>query len=165
MQQIDSTITTESSNPQIMSYYLMIRETIHGLDRLIVTVIYQSVTIITSCLTFGILLFEKVGDPLTATFIAFFLTSMAFLLTGNSNKRIKFYANMLVQEVQVAKELENWLFSKDSIKITWQIEKNVEYAGMRGESLFLRITKIFYVIEAVLCIYFVGRVMYMVFWR
>jgi len=154
MQNFDSTFTTESSNPQSMSYYIMIRETIHGLDRLIATVVYQSVTIITGSLTLGILLFEYIKNPLHASSLACFLTIFAFLLTYNSKKRITLYTDILVQNVKVAERLEDLLFSNDSIKITKQIEKIVSYAGMKGKSLFLRSTKLLYLIESGLLLYF-----------
>lgn len=163
MQKFDSTFTTESSNPQSMSYYLMIRETIHGLDRLIVTVVYQSVTIITGSLTLGILLFEKIENLLHASILACFLTFVAILLTYNSQKRIKLYTDILVQKVKVAEKLEDLLFSNGSIKITQQIEKNVKYAGMKGESIFLRSTKVFYLIESALLSYFVIKAIFMIF--
>lgn len=155
MQKFDSIFTTESSNPQSMSYYIMIRETIHGLDRLIVTVVYQSVTIITGSLTFGILFFGYIKNPLHASIIACFLTFVAIFLTYNSKKRIKLYTEILGQNVKVAKELENLLFSNDNIKITQQIENIVEYAGMKGERIFLRSSNLLYVIEFLLLLYFV----------
>lgn len=163
MKKFDSTFTAESSNPQSMSFYLMIRETIHGLDKLIVTVIHQSVTIITGCLTLAILLFEKIDNPLHATFLACFLIIIAILFTYNSQKRIKLYTCILGQKVKVAKKLENLLFSNDSIKITQQIEKNVEYAGMNGESIFLISTQVFYLIESALLLYFVIKAIFMLF--
>lgn len=162
MQKFNSTFPTESFNSQIMSYYLMLRETIQEMDRLIVTVIHQSVTIISGCLTLSILLFEKIEDPLHATILAFLLTIIAFLLTYNSQKRIKLYSDILAQTVKVAGELENSLIPNDSIKITLQIEKNVKYAGMKGEGIFLRSTKVFYLIESALLLYFMSKAIFMI---
>ena len=151
----NSAITTESSNSQTMSYYLMIRETIHGLDGLIVKVIYQSVTIITGSLTLAVLLFEKIGNPHGATILAALLTIIAIFLTLNSRRRVKLYSDVLAQNVEVAQKLENLLFSDDGIKVTKQIEKNVKYAGMKGEGIFLRSMRVFYWIEGALVAYLV----------
>ena len=147
MQKFNPTFTTESANPESMSYYIMIRETIHGLDRLIVKVIYQSVTIITGSITLGVLLFENIETPLHASFIALSLTIVAIFLTYNSKKRIKLYTDILGQNVKVAKELESLLFSNNNIKITQQIENIVENAGMKGERIYLRSSNLLYVIE------------------
>ncbi len=162
MHNVNSSFITESSNPQSMSYYIMIRETIHSLDRLIATVVYQSVTIITGSLTFGILLFGYIENPLHASSLACFLTLFAFFLTYNSKKRITLYTDMLVQNVKVAERLEDLLFSNDSIKITKQIEKIVNYAGMKGKSLFLRSSKVLYLIEGGLSLYFAINAIFMV---
>lgn len=163
MQKFDATFTTGSSNPQIMSYYIMLRETIHGMDKLIVTVVHQSVTLITSFLTLSILLFEKIEEPLHATILAVLLIIIAFLLTYNSEKRIKLYTRILVQTVRVTGELEDSLLPNDSVKITQQIEKNVEYAGMKGEGIFLKSTQVFYLIEGALLLYFVIKGIFMFF--
>ena len=163
MQKFDATFTTGSSNPQIMSYYIMLRETIHGMDKLIVTVVHQSVTLITSFLTLSILLFEKIEEPLHATILAVLLIIIAFLLTYNSEKRIKLYTRILVQTVRVTGELEDSLLPNDSVKITQQIEKNVEYAGMKGEGIFLKSTQVFYLIESALLLYFVIKGIFMFF--
>ena len=162
MQKLDTTFTTDSSNPESMSYYIMIRETIHSLDRLIVTVIYQSVTIITGSLTLGVLLYEYIETPLHASILGCFLTIIAVFLTYNSQKRIKLYTDILGQKIKVAEKLEDLLISNDSIKITKQIEKNVSYAGMKGESIFLRSSKLLYLIEGGLILYFVINTICMV---
>ena len=148
-------ITSESSNSQDMSYYIMIRETIHGLDGLITKVIYQSVTIITGSLTLAVLLFEKIQNPYGATLLAFALTIIAFSLTRNSRRRTKLLSDLLTTNVEVAAKLENLLLSDDSIKITQLIEKNVEYAGRRGERIFLKSMQKFYWIEGILSLYFI----------
>ena len=163
MQKFDATFTTGSSNPQIMSYYIMLRETIHGMDKLIVTVVHQSVTLITSFLTLSILLFEKIEEPLHATILAVLLIIIAFLLTYNSEKRIKLYTRILVQTVRVTGELEDSLLPNDSVKITQQIQNNVKYAGMTGEGIFLKSTQVFYLIESALLLYFVIKGIFMFF--
>jgi len=141
-----SKITKESTSPQDMSYYVMIRETIHGLDNLIVKVIYQSVAIITGALTLGVGLLPVIQDPWGRVFLGI-VTISAFILTLNSQRRIKLYSDLLVQNVEVAETLENALLSDDSITITQRIEKNVKHAGMEGEKIFLRGVKVLYAIE------------------
>ena len=153
MQNRDSSFMTEFSNPESMSYYLLLRETIHGLDKLIVTVIYQSVTIITGSLTLAVLFFEKIENPWGATILAVILTVIAMFLTRNSRRRVKLYSDILAQKVKVAEKLENLLFSDDSVKVTQQIEKNVQYAGMKGEGIFIKSMLLLYWIEIALLLY------------
>ena len=143
-------ILTEYADSRSMSFYQMIRETIHGLDKLIVTVIYQSVTIITGCLTLSILLFEKIENRAHAPCLSVILVIIAFLITRNSQNRIKFYTNLMGENIKLAEELENLLFFHNSIKITHRIEKKVKYAGKKGEQIFRKSIIVFYIIEAFL---------------
>lgn len=144
----EPTSSTSSTTP----YYVMIRETIHGLDNLIVTVIHQSAVIITGALTLGVGLLPIIQDPWGRVFLGI-VTVIAFILTLNSQRRIKLYSDILIQNIEVAEKLEDALLLDESIKITKQIEKNVRYAGMRGESIFLRGIKVFYAIEIALFVY------------
>ena len=147
-------ITGESSNPEAMSYYVMIRETIHGLDNLIVTIIHQSVLTITGALTLGVGLSTVITDPWGRVFL-FIITVIAFSLTLGSHKIVKLYTDILGEAVKVAQKLEDALISDDSIKITKQIENNVKYAGRRGERIFSRGIKAFYLIELGLVVYLI----------
>lgn len=154
MSKSDSTFTTEFSESQNIFYYNMIRDTVHSLDKLIVTVIYQSVTFITGSLTLSILFFGYLNNHLHSCILGFFLTIIAFLLTFNSERRIKLYTSILGEHVKVAERIEDLFFKDDGIKVTKQIEKNVNYAGMKGEAIFLRSIKLLYLIEVGLLIYF-----------
>ncbi len=162
-------ITTESCSPEDMSYYVMIRETIHGLDNLIVTTIHHSVTIITGALVLGVVLAPIIADPWGRVFLGI-ITVVALILTWGSHRRVKLYSDMLTQQVAVAEDMEDLLLSDDSIKaikpieekdrytgikITKRIEKNVEYAGMKGEIIFKIGIMAFYVIEFALLVYLV----------
>ena len=157
MKKSNFSVINKSSNSNIISYYTTIRETIHGLDRLIVTVIHQSVTIITGCLTFSILLYEKIKNSWHAPTLALILIIIAFFLTLNSQRKIKLYTNLMAQNIEVAVILEDLLFKDDKIKITQKIQKIVEHAGVKGEGIFLAGIKVFYAIEFALFVYFIVR--------
>ena len=106
-------ITTENCSPEDMSYYVMIRETIHGLDNLIESTIHHSVTIITATLSVGITLGVAMGfwgDPnFWGKFFLLFVTVIAIILTYSSSERVGLYANLLVENVDIAKKLEDEL--------------------------------------------------------
>ena len=158
-------ITTQACSPEDMSYYVMIRETIHGLDNLIVTTIHHSVVIITGALGLGVALFPVIQDPWSKAFL-FIATVVAFTLTLGSHKRVKLYSDLLTEHVAVAGELEAQLLSDDNIKITKRIEQNVEYAGMKGEIIFKRGIMAFYAIEAAILVYLVYWVLSLFFsWK
>ncbi len=145
-------VTTESCNSEGMSYYVMIRETLHGLDSLIVTTIHHSVVMITGALGLGVALSPVIQDPWGKAFL-FITTVVAFILTLGSHRRVKLYSSLLTEHVVVAEELEDWLLSDENIKITKRIEQNVEYAGMKGEIIFKRGIMAFYAIEAAILMY------------
>jgi len=147
-------VTTQACSPEDMSYYVMIRETTHGLDNLIVTTIHHSVVIITGALGLGVALFPVIQDPWGKAFL-FVTTVVAFILTLGSHRRVKLYSDLLTEHVAVAEELEDQLLSDDNIKITKRIEQNVEYAGMKGEIIFKRGIMAFYTIEVAILAYLV----------
>ena len=71
-------ILYENASGEDLSYYRMLRDTIHGLDNVIVTVIAQSFTILTGIITLSILLYEKIDDRFSATILALFLIIISF---------------------------------------------------------------------------------------
>jgi hypothetical protein len=144
-----------------MSYYLKTRETIHGLDKLIASAIHQSVTMITASLTLGVVLYEKIDDPLHSTILALLLTIIAFIITYNVQRRIKFYSDMLTQAILVADRLEDSLISDHEVKLTRQIEENVPLAKIGGVGIYLTSSKVFYLIEGILFLYFSIRAVVM----
>lgn len=150
----EQVVTTESCNAEGMSYYVMIRQTIHGIDNLIVTTIHHSIVIITAALGLGVTLSPIIQDPWGKAFL-FITTVVAFILTLGSHKRVELYTDLLVEHVAVAKKLEDSLLSDENVKITKRIEKNVEYAGMKGEIIFKRGIIAFYAIEAAVVVYLV----------
>lgn len=150
----DSKITTDNCNQESMSYYLKTRETIHGLDQLIASAIAQSVTMVTASLTLGVILYEKIDNPLHSTLLALLLTFIAFLITYNAQRRITFYSQLLEQTVKVAEKLEDVLIKKDDVKLSKQIEDKVQFAGFGGVRIYLRSIKVFYLIEIGLVLYF-----------
>jgi hypothetical protein len=154
MQNSDLKITTHNCNQESMSYYLKTRETIHGLDQLIASAIAQSVTMITASLTLGVILYEKIDNPLHSTLLALLLTFIAFLITYNAQRRITFYSQLLEQTVNVAKKLEDVLIKQDEVKLSKQIEDKVQFAGYGGVRIYLRSIKVFYLIEIGLALYF-----------
>ena len=137
-----------------IDYYRVVRETIHGLDNLIVTVIHQSVIIITAALTLGVGLSGVIGDPWNRVFLGI-ITIIAFYVTWGSQRRVKLYSDILVEQIEVAEKMEESLISNDSIRITRQVERNVKHAGMDGEAIFLMGIKTFYAIEFALAVYLV----------
>jgi hypothetical protein len=147
-----------------MSYYLKLRDTIHGIDKLIASAIHQSVTMITASLTLGVILYEKLGDLLNSTILALLLTIAAFWITLNAKRRIRFYSEMLNQTVKAAGDLEDLLISSDEVKITRQIQKKVKYSAIGGVNIYLASSHVFYVIEAALFIYFSVNAILML-WR
>jgi hypothetical protein len=151
----DIKITTSNCNQESMSYYLKTRETIHGLDQLIASAIAQSVTMITASLTLGVILYEKIDNPLHSTLLALLLTFIAFLITYNAQRRITFYSQLLEQTVMVAKKLEDVLIKHDDVKLSKQIEDKVQFAGFGGVRIYQRSIKVFYLIEIGLVLYFV----------
>lgn len=155
----DSKITAPGCDSQAMSYYLKTRDTIHGLDNLISSAIHQSVTMITAALTLAVVLYEKLGNPSQSTVSALLLTVIAFIITFNAQRRIKFYSDILHQAIGVAKELEKSLIpdESESVRLTGKIEAEVPLAEFGGVSIYLTSTKVFYLIEALLLLYFVGR--------
>jgi hypothetical protein len=153
----DSQITVPGCDSQAMSYYLKTRDTIHGLDNLISSAIHQSATMVTAALTLAVVLYEKLGSPSQSTVPALLLTVIAFIITFNAQRRIKFYSDMLSQAIGVAKELEKSLIPEESIRLTGRIEAKVPLAQFGGVNIYLTSTKVFYLIEALLFLYFVGR--------
>lgn len=147
-------ITTDTCTPEDMSYYVMIRETIHGLDNLIETTIHHSVVIIAVALGVGVSVSPIIQTPWSQAFL-FITTLIAFFLTSGSHKRVKLYSDLLVQHVAVGQELEDRLLSDENAKITKRIEQNVKYAGRRGEIIFKRGIMAFYIIEVTLFSYLV----------
>lgn len=144
-------ITTDNCSPEDMSYYVMIRETIHGLDNLITTTIHHSVVIITVALSVGVSVSRIIETPWNQVFLLI-TTIVAFFLTLGSHKRVKLYSDLLSEHVAVGQKLEDRLLSDDDEKITKRIEGKVEYAGMKGEIIFKRGIIAFYVIEvAIFC--------------
>lgn len=158
----EQAVTTESCNAEGMSYYVMIRQTIHGIDNLITTTIHHSVVIITAALGLGVSLSPIIQDPWSQALL-FITTVVAFILTLGSHKRVKLYTDLLAEHVAVAKELEDSLLSGENVKITKRIEKNVEYAGMKGEIIFKRGIIAFYAIEAIILVYWVYWVLSLFF--
>lgn len=150
----DSKITAPACDSESMSYHLNTRDTIQGLDRLIAPAIYQSVTMITASLTLAVVLYEKIDNLLHSTILALLLTIIAFIITFNVQRRIKFCSDILTQAIGVAVKLENSLISSDEIKLTLQIERNVPFARIGGVSIYLTSSKVFYLIEAILFLYF-----------
>jgi hypothetical protein len=136
----------------------MIRETIHGLDNLIVTTIHHSVVIITGALCLGVALFPIIEAPWNQAFL-FITTLVAFILTLGSHKRLKLYSGLLTEHVAVGQELEERLLSDDNVKITKRIEKEVKYAGRKGEIVFKRGIMAFYVIEVAIFVYLVYSIL------
>ena len=150
----DSKITTDACDAQSMSYYLKLRDLIHGVDKLIASAIHQSVTMITASLTLGVILYEKLGDPQNATILALLLTIAAFWITLNAKRRIRFYSEILNHAVKAAADLEDILISSDDVKITRLVQKNIKYSAIGGVNIYLASSHVFYVIEAALFLYF-----------
>lgn len=155
----EKAVTTDSCDADSMSYYVMIRETIHGIDNLIVTTIHHSIVIITAALGLGVTLSPVIQDPWGKAFL-FITTIVAFVLTLGSQKRVELYTDLLIEHVKVAGELEDLLLSDDNVKITKKIEKEekgkdkkVEHAGERGKMIFKRGIIAFYAIEAAIMAY------------
>ena len=149
-----SKITADSCDAQSMSYYLKLRDLIHGVDKLIASAIHQSVTMITASLTLGVILYEKLGDPLNATILALLLTIAAFWITLNAKKRIRFYSEILNQAVKVAGDAEDSLIASPDMRITRRIAKEVKYSDIGGVNIYLASSHVFFVIEAALFSYF-----------
>ena len=149
-----SKITTDSCDAQSMSYYLKLRDLIHGVDKLIASAIHQSVTMITASLTLGVILYEKLGDRLNATILALLLTIAAFWITLNAKKRIRFYSEILNQAVKVAGDAEDSLIASPDMRITRRIAKEVKYSDIGGVNIYLASSHVFFVIEAALFLYF-----------
>ena len=180
-------ITTQACSPEDMSYYVMIRETIHGLDNLIESTIHHSVTIIAATLSLGVTLgvamgFLGEGPDYWGKIFLLVVTIVAFILTLNSHKRVVLYTDLLVENVAIAKKLEDILIldvntnsdnsdsvnksveqqnckdKKDKgIRLTKRIQKNVEHAGSRGKEIFKRGIIAFYAIE-------ISMVAFLVYW-
>ena len=159
-----SKIFHDDVNERDLSYYLMLRETIHGLDNVIVTIIAQSFTIITGALGFSVLLYEKIDNKISATILALFLVLISVFITFNSKRRVKLYSDLLGQSVQTAQEIEEKIIKSVDDQITNRLQKNVKHAGMKGEKLYLRGINIFFIIEGILLIYLLFRtVIYLTF--
>ena len=166
-------ITTENCTPEDMSYYTMIRETIHGLDNLITATIRHSVTIITGALGLGVALSPIIPNPYWGVAFLFLTTVVALILTWGSHQRVNLYADMLAEQVAVAEMLEDQLLldiipaagsvqkkgEYSGIKITKRIEQNVGYAGKRGKIIFKIGIIAFYTIEAAIFLYLIYRVL------
>jgi len=175
-------VTTQACSPEDMSYYVMIRETIHGLDNLIESTIHHSVTIITATLSVGVTLGVAMssfgGEPdCWGKIFLFVVTIVAFILTLSSHKRVGLYTDLLIENVAIAKKLEDKLIldintnsdNSDSvnksveqqnckdkgIRLTKRIEKNVEHAGKKGQGIFKRGIIAFYFIEAIIVAFLV----------
>ena len=136
-----------------IAYYNKVRETIHGLDGVIVKVINDSVTMITGALGLSVLLYDKLSTPETKTGSGLVLVMSAFLITLNSRKRIKLYSGLLGKAVLLAKELEVKLFPEGE-RLTWSLEE-VPRSGLKGEKLYVGSTSVFIAIELVLSLIFV----------
>ena len=150
-----SNIILPGGSGEDIAYYNKIRETIHGLDGVIVKVINDSVTMITGALGLSILLYDKLDSHLGKLVVGLILVIVAFLITLNSRGRIKLYSGLLGKAVGLAKTLELRLFV-DNDRLTWRLEK-VPRSGLKGEKLYLRSTFVFYPIEIALAGFFVWR--------
>jgi len=165
-------ITTQACNPEDMSYYVMIRETIHGFDNLITSHIHHSVTIITAALGVGLGFYPIISKiavasdvdvslyPMITTFwdkvFLLVATAVAFVLTLSSHKRIGLYTDLLVEHVEVAKKIEEKLVSECDLRITQIIEDKVPHAGKKGRRIFKMGIIAFYSIEALILAYLVS---------
>jgi hypothetical protein len=150
-------ILHDNASNEDLSYYLMLRKTIHGLDNIIVTVITQSLPIITGILALSVLLYEKIDNKFSATILALFLIIISFFTTKNSKRRVKLYSDLLGQTVATAQEIEKKIIREVNERLTDRLQNNVEHAGIKGEKLYLNSINVFYVIEAGLFIYFLVR--------
>lgn len=181
----EGAITTENCSPEDMSYYVMIRETIHGLDNLIESTIHHSVTIITATLSLGVTLgvamsFLGEGPDYWGKIFLLVVTIVAFILTLSSHKRVGLYTGLLIENVAIAEKLEDKLIldiktnsdnsdsvnksveqqnckdKKDKgIRLTKRIEKNVKHAGPKGKRIFKGGIIAFYFIEAIIVAFLV----------
>ncbi|MBI4524796.1 MAG: hypothetical protein HY695_13415 [Deltaproteobacteria bacterium] len=150
-----SNIILPGGSGEDLAYYNKIRDTIHGLDGVIVKVINDSVTMTTGALGLSVLLYDKLDSPLAKLVIGLILVLIAFLSTVNARGRIKLYSGLLGGAVELAKTLELRLFAANE-RLTSTLE-NVPRSGLKGEKLYLRSTFVFYPIEIALAGFFVWR--------
>ena len=175
-------ITTENCSPEDMSYYVMIRETIHGLDNLIESTIHHSVTIITATLSLGVTLGVAMGflgeEPdYWAKIFLLIVAIVAIIITFSSHKRVGLYTELLIENVAIAEKLEDKVIldintksdNNDSvnksveqqnckdkgIRLTKRIEENVKHAGSKGKRIFKGGIIAFYFIEAIIVAFLV----------
>lgn len=136
-----------------LAYYNKIRDTIHGLDGVIVKVITDSVTMITGALTLSVLLYDKLTGDNSKVAAGLTLVIIAFLITVNSLLRIKLYSGLLGASVEIAKAIEVKLFPVQDERLTWKLE-GVPRSGLKGEGVYLWSTAIFFIIELFLAWFF-----------
>lgn len=155
-----SKIVDTDVKPEDLAYYSKIRDTIHGLDGVIVKVITDSVTMITGAITLSILLYEKLDNVCWEPIAGFILVAIAWLITLNSRGRIKLYSGLLGQAVAIAKAIEPKIVTAEEERLTVRLddETKVPHAGVRGEALYLRSTVGFYIVEILLAIFFLVRI-------
>ncbi|HEY3306036.1 MAG TPA: hypothetical protein VGL70_21150 [Candidatus Binatia bacterium] len=119
-------LLTENSSEDL-AYYNKIRDTIQGLDGIIVKVITDSVTMITGALTLSVVLYDKLDKLPWNSFVGLILVSITFLITLNSRGRIKLYSNLLGGAVGIAKAIEPKLFTENE-SLTIQLDR-LPHAG------------------------------------
>lgn len=138
-------IVNEGASGEDLSYYSVIRNTIHGLDSVIVNVIQTSITMITGVVGLGILVYEKLADLRSNPGPGLILSLIALWITFNSHERIKLYSGLLGKSVELAEEIERRIFPA-ALQLTSKLQREVEHAGIRGEKLYRRSVTIFYII-------------------
>ena len=155
-----SQVVKTGATSEDLTYYNKIRDTIHGLDGVIVKVINDSVTIVTGALTLSVVLYDKLDNSPWNSVVGLILVIITFGITYNSRERIKLYANLLAEAVAIAITIEPKLFA-DNESLTLRLDR-IPDAGMKGQALYLKSAKFLIVIEAILAgFYFLKLILYL----
>lgn len=150
-----SNVVLPGASSEDLTYYNKLRDTIQGLDGIIVKVITDSVTMITGALTLSVSLYDKLDSPLGKVASGLMLAIIAAVITLNSLLRIKLYSGLLGKAVGIAKAIDGRLFVKGE-GLTSALE-TVPRSGLKGEKVYWWSTAIFFFIEGVLIVFFGWR--------
>lgn len=133
------------ATPEQMSYYQIVRETIHGLDSLRITTSIAGLTFNFSLLTAAAFLWNHNSLPQICTATYFFqvsnIASVIFcLIAGTVNlaflRKLGMFNAFIGQGVELGKRLEAAWIPQEENRLTFLFEKSNPYAGKRGDYIF-----------------------------
>lgn len=133
-------------------YHSTIRNTIQGLDRLLVSILTQGTAFVLAILSVGGALQEKMGPAIT-----FWVTLSLTILTILIIFGVWLYSSLLGQAIEVCKAVENQVLGTETdekYKLTHMLEKTFLAGGQYGRILYMLHAITLFGITAGICVYY-----------